>query len=117
MTPDADGWSNSWSGEGSGEIVREAGERCGSRGFATDNPNDGCKLEKGHIGEHVYDGMERPEHTASNPDCSRDIVDRIILAYQKHPVEVAEACDKLIDPSGALLGWVRQAALAPTNEN
>jgi hypothetical protein len=39
------------------------------------------------------------------------IVDRLVLAYKDRPLEVAKACDEVIDRSGNLLGWVREAAV------
>jgi len=39
------------------------------------------------------------------------IVDRLLLAYNKRPVEFAAACDEVIDPTGNLLGWIRDLAM------
>ena len=35
---------------------------------------------------------------------------RLAECYLKRPVEVAKACDEMIDRSGNLLGWIRDAA-------
>lgn len=41
----------------------------------------------------------------------RKVVDRLVHCYTSRPVDVAEACDEVIDRSGNLLGWIRSAAL------
>ena len=38
------------------------------------------------------------------------ILNRIKVAYKKNPINVAYACDHLIDQTGNLLGWVRELA-------
>jgi len=35
------------------------------------------------------------------------ICDRLLEAYRRAPVVIAELCDTVIDPSGNLLGWIR----------
>lgn len=38
------------------------------------------------------------------------IFDRLVDAYMQRPVAVAKACDEMIDRSGNMLGWLRDAA-------
>ena len=41
---------------------------------------------------------------------AQKVLDRLVLCYRIRPVSVADACDISIDHSGALLGWIRDAA-------
>lgn len=38
------------------------------------------------------------------------MAERLLLGYRFQPVEVAKVCDETIDPSGNLLGWLRDYA-------
>ena len=38
------------------------------------------------------------------------IVEQLTIAYRADPVSVAGLCDEVLDRSGALLGWLREAA-------
>lgn len=47
---------------------------------------------------------------APSSEARERLVDRMVFAYRADPVKLAACCDNVIDPTGALLGYLREVA-------